>query len=242
MLAAGAAGLAVLLRDRPRLLVASALVAGLVLPWAAPSEGRPTPLPALVLVLAAAGATLVAVGLSVRRRPDDAEPARAAATLAAVLLLAPSALLAAPRLVRAAADPAAARAESDPPVVVRSLPPALVRDLRALPPRSVVAANTAVAYLVPAVSTNVVYAAPPVHVANSPRNDPYGRERENRRLLAPGTSDEARSAILASRGIDYLVLEGPERPRFAGLVERGLARVLADRPPYRLLQVTAGDG
>lgn len=67
-----------------------------------------------------------------------------------------------------------------------ALSPALVSALRQLPPQAVVIADVETSYRIAALRPVYVVAAPPVHVANTRANNPYGRFRDVQHWLATG--------------------------------------------------------
>jgi hypothetical protein len=67
-----------------------------------------------------------------------------------------------------------------------ALSPQIVRELRAVPPRSVVIAPTETSYRIVAAAPVYVVAAPAVHVSNTDANRPYDRMRAVRHWLATG--------------------------------------------------------
>jgi hypothetical protein len=211
LLAAGLAGLAVLARRRPLPLLAASLAVGTLVGVAlSPSSGA-----ALALVIAAAVAAAAALAV-VLRRDGQARDAPGLALAAGCLALAPAAVAVAPDLVRAVRQP---------PAPDLALPAPVTAALRALPARAVVAADLQTSYLVPAVSEHLVFAGPVVHVANSRRNDPYGRREVTQTILGTGTAADVRRRVLRERGIGYLLLA----PGFA----RRLGPRLAAEPGYQ---------
>jgi hypothetical protein len=69
---------------------------------------------------------------------------------------------------------------SDP----QALSPALLRELRRVPPRAVIIGSTQISYRLLAAAPVYVVCAPPVHVANTIANDPYGRKKACEAWLA----------------------------------------------------------
>jgi len=67
-----------------------------------------------------------------------------------------------------------------------ALSPALARELRAVPPRSVIIAEPKLSYRLVAAAPVYVVAIPAVHVANTKANDPYQRLKDVARWLAHG--------------------------------------------------------
>jgi len=67
-----------------------------------------------------------------------------------------------------------------------ALSPALKRELKSVPPRSVIIAPVAMSYRILAAAPVYVVAAPPAHVANTKANRPYQRVRDVNRWLATG--------------------------------------------------------
>src|SRR5207237_6271725 len=105
------------------------------------------------------GAAALLAAFAFRRRHVRERPGRAA--LAAVLFVVPVAVHGFRHWTPAhPADPEA-------------LPPALVRQLKAVPPRSVIIATPAVSYRILAAAPVYVVAAPPTHVAHTNANRPY---------------------------------------------------------------------
>jgi hypothetical protein len=66
----------------------------------------------------------------------------------------------------------------------QALSPALVRELKRVPPRSVIIAPPQTSYRLLAAAPVYVVAAPPVHVANTRANMPYARVKEVEEWLA----------------------------------------------------------
>lgn len=168
-----AGGLALLARSL--LVLPAALAAGIVLEHEWPGDfsyGMAGTAPRLFtwIGLVGAAAGLVA-GVAVFRRwwvPE--RPARAA--LAAALFVLPIAVHAARNW--------SPLIPSDPD----ALSPALLRELKEVPPRAVIIAAPRISYRFLAAAPVYVVAAPPVHVANTKSNQPYVRVKEVEAWLA----------------------------------------------------------
>ncbi len=74
------------------------------------------------------------------------------------------------------------RLKSDP----QALSPELVRELRRVPPRAVIIAPLQTSYRILAAAPVYVVAAPPMHVADTKANRPYGRAKDVERWLETG--------------------------------------------------------
>jgi hypothetical protein len=94
------------------------------------------------------------------------------ATFAAALFVVPVAVHGARRWTASPAD--------DPD----ALSPALLRELKRVPPRAVVIAAPKISYRILAAAPVYVVAAPPVHVANTRANRPYVRVKDVEEWLA----------------------------------------------------------
>jgi hypothetical protein len=155
------------------LLVPLGLAAGIVLQRLWPGDfayGLRDGGPALAAWWAVAGgAAAIVVGLAVRPGPPRERHGLGAA--AAVLFMLPLAVHAVstwtPRVPRD----------------VHALSPALVRDLRLVPPRAVIIAPLETSYRLVAAAPVYVVAAPPAHVADTTKNRPYERRRALLRWL-----------------------------------------------------------
>jgi hypothetical protein len=91
------------------------------------------------------------------------------------------------------------RLASDPD----ALSPALVHELRRVPPRSVIIAPVQTSYRILALAPVYVVAAPPTHVADTKANHPYGRAKDVERWLATGDP-----AIPRRYGATWAVVQG----------------------------------
>jgi hypothetical protein len=169
-----AGGLALLMRSA--LLVPLALPAGILLQHYWPGDfeyGLREGGPAAVTWFAFAGAAAALVlGFVLPLRPVRERHLLAAA--AAGLFVLPVAVHGfrhwTPRL---ASDPEA-------------LSPELLEELRQVPPRAVVIADLETSYRILAAAPVYVVAAPPVHVADTKKNRPYGRAKDVERWLETG--------------------------------------------------------
>jgi hypothetical protein len=168
-----AGGLALLARSL--LVLPAALAAGIALELAWPGNfayGMAGSAPRIFTWFAFAGAgAAVAVGAAVFRRRWITERHTRAATAAALFVL--------PILVHAARHwtPSVPR---DPD----ALSPALLQELKRVPPRAVIIAAPRISYRLLAAAPVYVVAAPPVHVANTKANQPYVRVKEVEAWLA----------------------------------------------------------
>jgi hypothetical protein len=169
-----AGGLALLARTW--LVVPAALVAGIVLERQWPGDfayGLRHGGPGAVTWFAFVGSAVALVaGIAFRRRAVTERPGRAA--LAAVLFVAP--------IVVHTASQWTPYSPRDP----FALTPRFLRELRAVPPRSVVIAPIETSYRIVADAPVYVVAAPTEHVANTKANDPFVRARAVRHWLATG--------------------------------------------------------
>jgi hypothetical protein len=168
-----AGGLALLARTV--LVLPAALAAGIVLEWKWPGSfayGLAGSAPRLFTWIAFVGAIagIVVGALFFRRRSVDERHGRAA--LAATLFVLPIAFHAARHWSPLASE--------DP----HALSPALVRELKRVPPRAVIIAPVQTSYRLLAAAPVYVVAAPPVHVANTRSNQPYVRVKEVEAWLA----------------------------------------------------------
>lgn len=93
----------------------------------------------------------------------------------------------------------------------RALTPGLVDALRKLRPLEVVFSDPQSAYRVAALAPLYINAAPPAHVANTPRNRPYDRVEDAWRFFSPGLGDAEREAILSRYGADWLLVAKANR-------------------------------
>ena len=158
-----AGGLALL--SRTVLVLPAALAAGIALQLAYPGDfvyglhhGGP---PAVTWWAFVGGAVALGVGLFFRRREVRERPGRAA--LAATLFVIPVAVHGFSHWTPLY------------PTDEFALPPAIVRQLRALPPRTVVIAGPRASYRMAAAAPVYIVDAPAVHVANTKANRPYQR-------------------------------------------------------------------
>ena len=120
----------------------------------------------------AGGAGAIVVGFLFRHRHVRERPGRA--SLAATLFVTPVAVHAFAHWTPAL------------PVDNHPLPVAVVRELRAVPPRAVVIADPLASYRIAAAAPVYIVAAPPVHVANTEANRPYERQADVARWLRTG--------------------------------------------------------
>jgi hypothetical protein len=91
---------------------------------------------------------------------------------------------------------------SDP----QALSPALLQELRSVPPRAVIIASTQISYRLLAAAPVYVVCAPPVHVANTIANDPYGRKKACEAWLAgraPGVARKYEATWAVRKGRLY---------------------------------------
>jgi hypothetical protein len=191
--AGGFAVLAALLRG---LVLPLALAGGIVLQLAYPGEFDYTLHeggPALVTWIAVVGG-VVALALGLWRRPSFELPG-AVVGLAACLFVAPV-------VVHAAASWSPSEARRASP-----LTPGLLQALRhEVPEGAVVYSDLETSYRIAAEAPVYIAAAPPSHVADTEKNRPYERRRQNMRFFRTGDA-----AILRRAGADWLVLD---RKRF----------------------------
>ena len=168
-----AGGLALLARTL--FVLPAALAAGIALEWKWPgsfSYGLAGSAPRAFTWIAFGGSVAgIAVGALVfRRRWVDERHGRAA--VAAALFVLPIAFHAARHWRPAASEDA------------HALSPALLRELKRVPPRAVIIAPPQTSYRLLAAAPVYVVAAPPVHVANTRSNQPYVRVKEVEAWLA----------------------------------------------------------
>jgi hypothetical protein len=168
-----AGGLALLARSL--LVLPAALAAGIVLEHEWPGDfsyGMAGTAPRLFTWLAFAGAAAgILVGAVVFRRWSVTERPAGAALAAALFVL--------PIAVHAARN-WTPLVPHDPD----ALSPALLRELKQVPPRAVIMATPRISYRLLAAAPVYVVAAPPVHVANTEANLPYTRVKAVAEWLA----------------------------------------------------------
>ena len=165
-----------MLLSRSLLVLPAALVAGIAMEQRWPGDfayglrhGGPS---AVTWFAFGGGAVAILAGPYFRRRVVSERPGRAA--VAAFLFVLPIA--------------AHGFSHWSPltPTDPQALPPQIVRELRAVPPRSVVIASPAISYRLVAAAPVYVVAAPVSHVANTNANMPYERVRAVAHWLATG--------------------------------------------------------
>jgi hypothetical protein len=168
-----AGGLALLARSL--LVLPAALAAGIALEHQWPGDfsyGMAGTAPRLFTWIAFAGAAAgILVGAALFRRRWVTEPHGRAALAAALFVL--------PIAVHAASN-WTPLVPQDPD----ALSPALLRELKQVPPRAVIIAPPQVSYRLLAAAAVYVVAAPPVHVANTRANQPYARVKAVTEWLA----------------------------------------------------------
>jgi hypothetical protein len=86
-----------------------------------------------------------------------------------------------------------------------ALTPGLIAELRRLPVGETVFAGPTVSYRIAAAAPLYIAAAPPGHVAQTRRNQPFARERDAGRFFSARTTLREREQILAKYGADWVV-------------------------------------
>jgi hypothetical protein len=161
--------------------------------WTAPVDDSG---PAWPVWFALAGGVL-GLALAAWKRPNPPEATRWAA-VAAVAIAVPLCL------------PPFLRLERDEPDDF-ALTPGLTAELRRLPVGETVFAGPAVSYRIAAAAPVYIAAAPPGHVAQTRRNQPFARERDANRFFSARTTLDERKRILAKYGAEWVVVTR-ERP------------------------------
>jgi hypothetical protein len=93
-----------------------------------------------------------------------------------------------------------------------ALPPSVVRELRSLPPRSVLFSTLEASYYAAADAPLWIAAAPPGHVADTPENRPYARRRDVLRFFSdPRTTPAERRAILSRYDVSWILADKQRR-------------------------------
>jgi hypothetical protein len=186
-------GLTVLARLLGVIVLPLALVSGIVLQLLWPGDfgyrlvhGGPA---AAAWIAAVGGALALLAALAARRRLSLEGPSGLAALAAALFLL--------PVVVHGFSHWSTATT-ADP----NALTPGLVRELRALPKRSVVFSDLQTSYRIAADAPVLIVAAPPEHVARTKANRPYERRRDVAEFYRTGDL-----AIPRRYGAEWLVIE-----------------------------------